>query len=516
MHTVFILPHARFNIHFSLMLDEAVVAHEAGQKVSVVFCDGSLKYCRTNICASKMVCGVCRFLVKRALEKMPAAVQIYPLSRFIDESDRKEVEKLSFAYHSIEELKAIEYHGVDIGYSVLSFYVDLKRNLYPEFTPETIAFFDQLLHVSAQLVHAVEKMDQQLNPDIYSVFNGRLFDARAFFRRPLLLGRKTHCFELEAHAPTWEYRSLCFENALPHNIKANTDKILSFWEESKQQHTETEMVKQASAFFDLRRKKQPTDAKICFIENQIEGALPSGWDTTRRNFVFLNSSEDEFAGIDTEYDHFKYLPTQIAIIEKVAGLAAQISDRIHIYLRIHPNLRNVQHNYHKDLLKLGDRFSNLTVIPADSAISTYTLIDSAEKVLVVGSTVGIEAIYAGIPVVLLGPAMYQLLGSCYIPRNDEELKEMLERFLEPQSRLPAYQYGYYIVSEKGRRWKYFDFGSPGRCHMLGLRIPITNYYTLWGSSKLMGFLYKIVVENLLFIPFQLKRSTFRYLGITRV
>jgi hypothetical protein len=514
MRKVFLLPHARFNMHFWLILDEAVVAHQAKDEVCVVYCDGSLEYCRTNICASKIVCSVCRALAKKAVKALPKEIKVYPLGQFVSSQNKKEVQNLKFDYHSIDELKAIEYRGVDIGYSVLSFYVDLRRNLYPVFNKATVAFFDQLLRVAAHLTHAVEVVDDVIKPDQYAVFNGRLFDARPFFRKPCLMGRRVQCFEVEGIPPKWENKSVHFDNSLPHDVIVSNNMIISYWRESAKILSEERMIEVGESFFKGRQSKKAITSRIkSFVAEQVEDMLPEGWNTQKRNFVFFNSSEDEFAGIDKEFDSYKYKPTQREVIETVARLAAEVDPNIHIYLRIHPNLKNVKHQYHSDLLQLGAQFSNVTVVPADSPVSTYSLLDVAEKIITVGSTVGVEAVYHKKPSILLGPSFYRLLDVCYTPKNDDELRAMLKDSLEKKSTVRAIQYGFYWASDKGRTWSYFDFGSAGRARFLGIRIPVSPVFKIFGSMRLFGLMYKLFVEHVLFLPFQWKRSAFRQIGI---
>ncbi len=513
MSQVFILPHARFNAHFTVMLDEAVVASEVDESVSVVYCDGVFRYCKANVCASKTVCTVCRALAKSAMKKLPKHIDVYQLSDFVDKQQLDHVSSLNFDFSSIDELKSINYNGVDIGYSVLSFYVPLRRNLFPEFNRQIISYFNDLLRVAANMSHVVENIEDKLSPETYSLFNGRTFDARSFMRKPISLGKQVKCFETEAHAPVWEHRSVCFLNSLPHNIKENANLYQKFWSENLASRNESEMIAFSKIFYENRKSGQRTIEKVIYVENQVDGCLPSGWDENKRNIVFFNTSEDEYSGIDKEFDSYKFLPSQIEIIRRVSDLACQVDKSIHVYLRIHPNLKNVKRAYHSDLNDLDGLNNNVSVIAADSPISTYELIDRCEKVLVAGSTVGIEAVYARKPVILLGPSFYRFLGGCYMPASDDELKELLASRLDPLDLMAAYQYGFYKLSVKGRKWKYFNFGRGARDYFLGIRIPAVDYFTLFGSYRLFGLLYKLFVDNLLLIPFFLERRKTRNLGI---
>ena len=65
----------------------------------------------------------------------------------------------------------------------------------------------------------------------------------------------------------------------------------------------------------------------------------------------------------------------------------------HFYLRIHPNLTNVHFEYREKLLALEEIYPNITVIDAPSPISTYALMDVADKIIVFGSTAGAESVF---------------------------------------------------------------------------------------------------------------------------
>jgi hypothetical protein len=147
-------------------------------------------------------------------------------------------------------------------------------------------------------------------------------------------------------------------------------------------------------------------------------------------------------------------------------------------------------------------------------VSTYSLLEVAEKIITVGSTVGVEAVYFKKPSILLGPSSYRFLDVCYVPKNDDELRAMLKDSLEKKSAFPAIQFGFLWASDKGRQWSCFDFGSTGRTRFLGLRIPVSPVFKLFGSMRLFGLMYKLFVEQILFLPFQLKRSAFRRIGIS--
>jgi hypothetical protein len=114
-------------------------------------------------------------------------------------------------------------------------------------------------------------------------------------------------------------------------------------------------------------------------------------------------------------------------------------------LRIHPNLgkkENLQVNWiYVNLLK----FSNLTIIAADSEISTYKLMFNCDKVLTFGSSTGIEATYWGKPAIQSGMSLWYYLDAVYTPSNHQELiNQLLQKDLIPKPKINALKFGYYV------------------------------------------------------------------------
>lgn len=80
-------------------------------------------------------------------------------------------------------------------------------------------------------------------------------------------------------------------------------------------------------------------------------------------------------------------------------------DSIHFYLRVHPNLKNIN-NYQTQKIKELN-YKNLTIINAESTIDSYNLMNVSDKILIFSSTMGIEASFYNKVVILLGRAFYR-------------------------------------------------------------------------------------------------------------
>ena len=79
----------------------------------------------------------------------------------------------------------------------------------------------------------------------------------------------------------------------------------------------------------------------------------------------------------------------------------------------------------------------------------------ADKVVTVGSTAGIEAVFWGTPSVLIGPSFYQELGATYCPTSHDDVMRMIYADIEPKDNTPALMFAYYLATF-GIPFKHFE------------------------------------------------------------
>ena len=160
----------------------------------------------------------------------------------------------------------------------------------------------------------------------------------------------------------------------------------------------------------------------------------------------------------------------------------------HFTLRIHPNLKGLPFHYHMGLYELN--YPNLTVIPADSDISSYALIDAADKVITFGSTMGIESTYWNKPSISIGFAFYRSLNVVYTPKNEDELWKLIDnKELPPIDSERCLPYGFFYMSNKHEKFKHINVGKSRWFYFLNKRCLGFNYYKLFGSVKLYNYFY---------------------------
>jgi hypothetical protein len=426
-----------------VLLDEAEKCIKNGEKPIFLTCDGSVtQYCFTNVSGNKSVCALCRWMRRKELESLSEKPINLTINDVLSEKEIATINEMPFEYKNTTELKSLKYKGVDIGYASFSHYISCTRSLNPVFTEELRKIIDGFLRTSVLLVETVEKIIEQNDITKILLFNGRTFDTRPVFRLGKMHGINTSVMEIVPFDNIF-YKVL-FDNSLPHNVEMQGNRIRLLWDKAIEQDKDR-AIEIANSFFQKRRIGTPTGDRI-YTKDQESGCLPSDWDVNKKNITFFVSSSDEFASIDEAWDRHKFETSQLSCISKILNLLKIIGSEYHLYVRLHPNLKGIKYSYHTDYYKLKEAFSNVTVISPESPISTYSLIDRSDKVIVFGTTVGIESVYWDKPVILLGPAFYKNLDCCYIPHSDKELDDLLRANLKPKDKTGALMYGYSIMN----------------------------------------------------------------------
>lgn len=477
------------NPHFGIQMNEAIKLHNENHEVVFSYCSGCMCSCNDNIEANGIICSWCVESRRAGTAILPKAIKKVPLKTI------KRKRNICFDYNTVKELKCLEYKNVSIGCAVLSSYISITRNPLPDvLEKKTKMYIDNLLSQAVSLTDAVDEMILLYNPDKIVLYNGRLYESRPLVDLAIKYEIEYRCMEVIGGCRMDEaYKIVYFENSLPHDIKANFDKCNETWIRSSL--VDEEKCRIGKSFFERRRAGVPAADKV-YIKNQEKGKLPTNVDSNKKNIVIFNSSEDEFAALGDEFDSYALFQTQY---DGIVYILEQFKDNnnFHFYLRIHPNLQNVRHKYHMDLYNLSYQFNNITVISAENSVSTYDLLDIADKVVVFGSTIGVEAAYWGKPVILLGAAFYYYLKVCYIPDSPQHLITLLCQELDPLDKKDAIKYGYFLLDDAvlPRSAEYIDI-NPKKNILFGRFVWVYRYMKLFRSSLLYKiatvFVYRIL------------------------
>lgn len=464
-----------------LQLEEAIEQYNEGNKVHFLYCDDSIGGCNNNPNFDNRRCKVCSLLQRQNRKRyLPREINTYSVKSLITD-EMIELSRQKFQYETAAELRKIKFHDVEIGLGAISSYITFTRNLDPLINDESKRYFDRLLASQVLMTLTIEKLDSQLKFDRIIVHNGRFAIFKPFLNFAQTHGLDYICTESFCDSKGNVSKDYYY-NDIPHNIGPRQTKYLKAWDEALKNGIDREAI--GKSFFERRRNAEGTGDKI-YTAKQDKNLLVDNWDDEKENIVIFNSSEDEFSAVSGDFENKKIFQSQLDGIKAIMEhYKTDLTKRF--YLRVHPNLIPVKYAYHLDLYRLD--YPNLTVIPADSPISSYALLDKADKVITFGSTMGIEATYARKPSICIGASFYERLNVVYQPRTIEDLwKYIDDKNLKDLYNDNVLIYGYYFMgiynSIIQNKFKHID-ARILKYKIFGKNRLVRGYEKILGSNKI--------------------------------
>ncbi|CAD5268106.1 MULTISPECIES: hypothetical protein [unclassified Imperialibacter] len=442
----FFSSHNLWPSHYETELELMQKHLDHGHDIVQMSCFSELKACDQNLTNAVDTCFLCCKKRKLGVDLLDSKVRNVGIKEYLHWEDKKVVEALRKYFKDINDLKAYSIdERYDIGQSVASSLISLLRVSSLDLQEHRELVKDYMVG-SAEIYYAFKRFLAVEQPALVYLFNGRWAHTRAVFRACQRAG--VRCVLHERGQDIHHYG--LFTNHFPHSIENFTTKAKELWERSDK----SEKIESAESFFKSRRVGANVDW-YSFIDKQDTNQLPEGWDDTKVNIVIFNSSEDEVAAIDDEWKNHLY-DSQLEGIRAICKDLLSRSD-IKLYLRLHPNLANADPSETNAYSALS--YANLTVISPESKISSYLLIEKADKVVTFGSTVGIEATFWNKPSILAGKAFYEKLESTYNPNSHSQLIAYCkQKDLASLEKRGALIYGYYFRSF-GSKYKYVKANS---------------------------------------------------------
>ena len=487
MKILFYLLSPLYEPHFGILFDEAERLRREGNEIHIIFCNGLFDVCVTNLSGDLAVCRACIAQTHKFVNKFSNNFYIHNIKNYFSNS----IKYKKFNYNSVTDIKKIEYRGVKIGFACLSTYISETRNLNPLIDSKFKNYFDYLLLQSCILTDAINNAIDDIKPDLVCFFNSRFFDSRPIFDAARKKNINTQCYDASRDGNKIFIKQI-FYNSTPHNIKNNTFYLNHYWDDPAVKNEEK--IEIANDFFEKKRNNIGTNDEV-YTKNQKNWLIPTDFQKNKQNIVIFNSSEDEYAAIGDEYDKLSLFKSQLEGLTYIFD-TFKYNGNINFYLRIHPNLAGINYKYHADLHLFQKKYNNVTVVSAEDKISSYSLLDVAEKVIVFGSTIGVEASYWGKAVILVSGASYYYLDICYKPKTPLELVEMIRQKLEPKNKIDALKFAYFsMYKDPTKFYKYIDF-TTRLVNFLGRKIYVVNYKKILGSPSLFA-IFRIIKREFL-------------------
>ena len=456
MHILIISFWTSWKPHFETELEIAQNHIDNGDEVTFIYCDAFLPGCDANYRGDLSHCRYCVRQRIEGLSLLKAAVTLLPISKFIDRNFAQKILTDHIYTKAIDTLKKVCCESYpDLGMGLLSSLVSISRNhnlLLEKWNHE----LNTLYKASLLTFNSINNLLSQKQYDRAYIFNGRFSITRAAWRacenRNLKVifherGKNIHSYAL-------------FHGKLPHDRNLFCNNCIEAWEKIIDTNKAVEAVEAGSKFYHERISGIEREW-YSFIKKQQLKNLPKEWDKDKYNIAIFTSSEDELVAIDDSYKNILY-SNQFEGIEKIINTiqTRPEGDKFSIYIRLHPNLLNTPIDNYKMYFTLASK--NTFVLPPDSEVDSYYLMQSCNKIITFGSTIGIEATFWNKPSILCGPAFYEGLDATYNPKtHDEVMTLLLDRNLIPKPKSNAIKYGYYLKTY-GLEYKYvngYDFGD---------------------------------------------------------
>ncbi|NEP27147.1 hypothetical protein [Moorena sp. SIO3I6] len=343
------------------------------------------------------------------------------------------------APHSLRELRAYKYKDADLGLATVSSLISHTLSSHPD-PDEHYPYIQRLLRCSAIVYEKARALILKYNPQKIIGFNGRQASVKGIFEAAKQLGVEVqYCERGITH-----YRYELLEKP-PHDFAYLREQIKIYWQEAGMDREEL-----GHTFYQNRRQGEGIGSTN-FTSEQQKDLVPRQT-ANHRQIVYYSSSDDEWAAVGDLAKHPIFKNQK----EAVKSVITWVSNRMDCYLtiRVHPHLQKKSledRNWWNSLTG-----KNVQVIPPDSKVDSYALIDWADVVVTYGSTIGVEAAYWGKASVLLGESLYSGLGCVYQPRSEAEVYQLLENdALAPLPQETCLPYGYYCLC-RGIRYKYYN------------------------------------------------------------
>lgn len=460
------------------LLDKAItVSQQPGNSSIFAYCGGVNSMCLFNREGSKSLCRLCSHTTKKTIEAL--GVKSVDIKDFAPKEEAKK-----FNYNNSEELRSTEYRHVRIGLSIMSSYISCTRNLTPSIDDDSRKFFDEHLAQNARFVDAVYNLIEAEHPDYVYLYNGRFEDSRPLYDISKHLGIK--CVTTEVVRKEGKWHATEYPEHLPHDLQLYLQRRDYCWEHYPM--SDEQKIELGKSFFRKRRYGEDSGDKKIYIADQKVGYIPE-MKKDKKNILIANSSEDEHAAVGDHWDTLKFVDSQY---DGIRFILENAPENCHFYLRVHPNLKNIPYKFHTKLYDLPKEFNNITVVPADSTMSSYSIMEACDYTICFGSTMGAESSFWGKPAILIGPGRYYYDDIVYTPHSKEELKNLLYEELKPKSNINIYKYGAYILDQSPLFEELHHIDCHVKYHyLLGIRYHSIYYMKFWGGPHLTGFLLSV-------------------------
>jgi hypothetical protein len=415
-------------IDFYTRIVNEIILQNSKDEIVIVKCNGSegLKNCISNTNSNYYKCKLCKNKLDSLLKNSThenLKIDYYDKSNKYSLIDVK----------TIEELKKLIYKGVNIGRGIHSATITiLKDHKYDPL--KHINLINKISFTSKKTIDYLNSCFKKDIKRIY-VFNGRVSHYNAVVEFSKLHNINYSTFE----TTSVKDKFIEIEDNIIHNKRIYANSIIQHWDNANS----LDKYKIGESFFEKNVNSSHSSDYLTPIYTKYQkiGLIPPKF-KNNKSIIFFGSSRNEYESVEGWNNNFMSGDDEQIVIE-----ICSIMPEMNFVYREHPNLK-LQNNTQTQNIKKFKNIKNLTLIDSYSKVSSYELLKNAHKVIVFGSTIGVESNYLGKPTICLGPSLYEDLNITYKPKDFGELKSLLEKKdLKPLPCLDSIKYGYFELTK---------------------------------------------------------------------
>jgi len=172
----------------------------------------------------------------------------------------------------------------------------------------------------------------------------------------------------------------------------------------------------SSWFLDRTEHRDPLNS--LFVEAQKIGSMVN-LPEDKKVVVYFSSSGDEISELDLDWNDF--FGGQENALDLISKICAE-DPNTYFVVRSHPHKRHKPSHDVSEWMKTVEQAQPDLHLDPHSDVDSYSLMRKADLVITYGSTSGIEAAFAGTPVIVMGPSAYNILGAAKQVFTEDELR----------------------------------------------------------------------------------------------
>jgi hypothetical protein len=398
--------------------------------VTVVTCSGGKNYsCSKNIFSFKQICDLCKFKTSQNLKKIKGNFKLI--------TTPKNIKNYKFCKKfTINNIKNYYYKNLDNGLASYSSYITNSRDkdLDGFFANKIIKYNLNTTNTLSDFFFSFLKKNQFSS--IYS-FNGRMNLYRPLLR--VCEQYKLNYNNLETVFDDPKLRILNLGSAIVNDFDKIPKLINAYWKKNSKLNKK-KIINQY--YENTKNFTKAMENPSSFIGKQIINLMPRNWDKKKYNIVFYVSSEDEYEVIEKK-NYKPIFKNQLELVLKICSIIKNYNN-FHFWIRMHPNLENVNWDYSKNFNKNTFNFNNVDIIDPASEISTYALMEKADLIIGLRSRSLIEANFLKKPTLVIGKNYWTSLGPFIKVTSKAKLKSLiLSKNTKSLDNISAQKYAYF-------------------------------------------------------------------------